>query len=123
MQSAASRVLGDFVFLEVRLISGAFRSWKGFLLAIIEHDIVLHEGARNLGQVLPGYFVGDKLSDRAHEGNLGHHPGLFAFLRGQVVEEHLRIAGETHHRQQFPLGIASRLRPALRAEAADDGDS
>ncbi len=123
LQGPASRVLGDFVFLKVRLVGRAFRPWKSFLLAIIEHDIVLHEGARNLGQVLPCFFIGDKLPDRAHEGNLGHHSGLFAFLRGQVVKEHLRIAGETDHRQQFPLGIASRLRPALRAEAADDGNS
>src|ERR1039458_9446431 len=75
---------------------------------------------RNFVDLFPYFRVGLELALVTDKWHLGHHARLFAFLGGEEVIEHLRIAGEADHRKQFALAVAAFGGPTLRSETRNN---
>src|ERR1039458_5622322 len=78
---------------------------------------------RNFIDLFPNFGVRLELTLVTDKRHLGHHASLFAFLGGEEVVQHLRIAGKADHGEQFALAVTVFGGPTLRPETRDDRDA
>ena len=70
---------------------------QNILSSSVGDRIVLQVGVGNLGDFIPGFFVRFELAFGADERAFWDLAGFLALARCQVIEQHLGIAGKTHH--------------------------